>query len=64
MFHVMQRVLQSGRSFFTSFVRMVEVVPVGALSDNYMYILVDEKTRKAAVVDPVDVKAVSCPASS
>lgn len=30
----------------------VELLP--ALSDNYMYLLVDAETREAAVVDPVE----------
>ena len=29
-----------------------------ALSDNYMYLLVDQNTKEAAVVDPVDPEAV------
>ncbi len=34
----------------------VRILP--ALSDNYMYLLVDEATNKAAVVDPVDPDSV------
>jgi len=34
----------------------VRVLP--ALSDNYMYLLVDQNTKEAAVVDPVDPEAV------
>ncbi|XP_034655960.1 hydroxyacylglutathione hydrolase, mitochondrial, partial [Drosophila subobscura] len=30
----------------------VKILP--ALQDNYMYLIVDNKTREAAVVDPVD----------
>lgn len=37
----------------TSLTRM-RVIPVSALSDNYMYILIDEKTKACAVVDPVE----------
>jgi len=37
----------------TSLTRM-RVIPVSALSDNYMYILIDEKTKVCAVVDPVE----------
>ena len=31
-----------------------EVTPVEALSDNYMYLIVDTSTRQAMAVDPVD----------
>merc|ERR1712059_51014 len=34
----------------------VRVLP--ALSDNYMYLLMDQSTRQAAVVDPVDPASV------
>lgn len=36
----------------------MKVTPVPALTDNYMYLLIDENTRQAAIVDPVDVPAV------
>jgi hydroxyacylglutathione hydrolase len=29
-----------------------------ALSDNYMYLVIDEKTKEAAIVDPVEPKKV------
>lgn len=32
----------------------MDVYPIPALSDNYMYILVDRASRQAAVVDPVE----------
>lgn len=38
---------------FTSF-RGFGVVPVPVLGDNYAYLLVDERTREAALVDPAD----------
>lgn len=38
----------------------MKVVPVRALQDNYMYIVIDETTRKAAAVDPVNASAISC----
>lgn len=34
------------------------VVPIAALSDNYMYLIIDQKTSTAAVIDPVDPSAV------
>ena len=30
----------------------IELLP--ALEDNYMYLLIDDKTQEAAIVDPVD----------
>uniref|UniRef100_A0A0M3HTC7 hydroxyacylglutathione hydrolase n=2 Tax=Ascaris TaxID=6251 RepID=A0A0M3HTC7_ASCLU len=36
----------------------MKVTPVPALTDNYMYLLIDENTRQAAIVDPVDVPAI------
>ncbi|XP_070159670.1 transmembrane protein 104 homolog isoform X5 [Polyergus mexicanus] len=35
----------------------VQILP--ALQDNYMYLIIDEATREAAVVDPVDPEAVA-----
>ena len=34
----------------------VHILP--ALCDNYMYLVVDEDTREAAIVDPVEPKKV------
>ncbi len=45
------------QSFFVSIsTRLVamNVIPIEALSDNYMYLLVDEKTKQCAAVDPVE----------
>lgn len=39
--------------------RKMKVIPIPALSDNYMYLLIDEKTNNAAIVDPVNLKGVS-----
>uniref|UniRef100_A0A0R3S212 hydroxyacylglutathione hydrolase n=1 Tax=Elaeophora elaphi TaxID=1147741 RepID=A0A0R3S212_9BILA len=39
--------------------RKMKVIPIPALSDNYMYLLIDEKTSNAAIVDPVNLKGVS-----
>ena len=36
----------------------VRVVPVPALEDNYMYVLIDEETKQCGVVDPVDASAM------
>lgn len=32
----------------------MNVIPIEALSDNYMYLIVDEATKECAVVDPVE----------
>ena len=36
----------------------VRVVPVPALEDNYMYVVIDEETKQCGVVDPVDASAM------
>lgn len=36
----------------------MKVIPVPVRSDNYAYLLVDDATNKAAVVDPFDVSKV------
>ena len=43
-------------SIFTHLNMKVHILP--ALSDNYMYLVVDEKTQEAAIVDPVEPKKV------
>jgi hydroxyacylglutathione hydrolase len=35
------------------------VIPVPALSDNYMYLIIDSASKQAAVVDPVDIDAIT-----
>lgn len=37
----------------------MKVIPVRALQDNYMYLLVDDVTKQAAAVDPVNASAIS-----
>lgn len=37
----------------------VEILP--ALTDNYMYLLIDQDTREAAIVDPVQPQKVTPP---
>lgn len=32
----------------------MKVTPIPALKDNYMYLIVDEDTKEAAIVDPVE----------
>ena len=36
----------------------MKVRPIPALGDNYMYLIIDERTREAAVVDPVEPGSV------
>ena len=49
---------------FTSITRTetmrVKLLP--ALQDNYMYLLIDDKTKECAVVDPVEPEKVCCDA--
>ncbi|KAI8081616.1 hydroxyacylglutathione hydrolase [Halteromyces radiatus] len=44
----------STRTFHTSLVYNMIVKPVPCLKDNYSYLLLDEKTKTAGVVDPVE----------
>lgn len=41
----------------------MRVVEVPCRSDNYMYLLIDEATNKAAVVDPFDFKKITAAAT-
>ncbi len=36
----------------------MNIIPVEALSDNYMYLLVDEESGECATVDPVEPKKI------
>ena len=42
------------RKVLAEFRRTMKVIPVEALSDNYMYILIDESNKVCAAVDPVE----------
>ena len=44
---------------FSPLNKMMNVVPVEALEDNYMYLLIDDATKEAAAVDPVEPTKVS-----
>ncbi|MFH4982467.1 hypothetical protein AB6A40_009176 [Gnathostoma spinigerum] len=46
------------RRLTTSEVPRMRIIPLPALSDNYMYLLIDEETKNAAIVDPVDVPSI------
>ena len=37
----------------------MNIVPIEALDDNYMYLIIDEATKEAAAVDPVEPNKVS-----
>ncbi len=43
---------------FVSHQNKMKVCLLPALEDNYMYLLIDENTREAAIVDPVEPKKV------
>lgn len=32
----------------------MKIIPIQVLEDNYSYILIDDKTKEAAVIDPVE----------
>ncbi len=36
----------------------MKVVPIEALQDNYMYLIIDEASNECAAVDPVEPKKV------
>lgn len=36
----------------------MNIIPLEALQDNYMYLIVDESTKECAAVDPVEPKKV------
>lgn len=42
----------------------MQVQILSALSDNYMYLIVDDATKEAAIVDPVDPETVVAAAQS
>ena len=46
----------SDQKLVTTDTMRVKILP--ALSDNYMYLLVDEESKEAAVVDPVEPETV------
>lgn len=46
-------------STHSSISKMIKVFPIKALQDNYMYLLVDDSTRQAAAVDPVNASAMA-----
>ncbi|CAK5089511.1 unnamed protein product [Meloidogyne enterolobii] len=43
------------RKFSTSLKQKMRVIPIPANADNYQYLIIDSKTNKGAIVDPVDV---------
>ena len=42
----------------------MRVIILPALEDNYMYLLVDEASNDAAIVDPVDPEKVGFPGNA
>ena len=50
-------------AFFSSIASAkMKVVPVPVRDDNYAYLLIDDSTKKAAAVDPYDMKKVQAAA--
>jgi hypothetical protein len=47
---------------FRTLLRQMLVVPVAVRSDNYAYLLIDQQSRRAAVVDPFDMQKVQAEA--
>ncbi|CAK5088212.1 unnamed protein product [Meloidogyne enterolobii] len=43
------------RKFSTSLKQKMRVIPIPANADNYQYLIIDSKSSKGAIVDPVDV---------
>ncbi|KAL1923119.1 uncharacterized protein VTP21DRAFT_9495 [Calcarisporiella thermophila] len=65
MIRIVQRILDQNtaassrlRLFHTSPSRAMKIIPVPVLHDNYSYIIIDEKTNDAAVVDPAEPSKV------
>ncbi|KZT11428.1 Metallo-hydrolase/oxidoreductase [Laetiporus sulphureus 93-53] len=52
------RLTPLARSFASSTAIRMQVLPVLVSADNYAYLLIDEASRKAAVIDPYDVPKV------
>jgi glyoxylase-like metal-dependent hydrolase (beta-lactamase superfamily II) len=51
------------RSFFsTSSIASMKIVPVPVREDNYAYLLIDDKSNKAAAVDPYTISKVKAAA--
>ncbi|GET02311.1 hydroxyacylglutathione hydrolase, mitochondrial isoform X1 [Rhizophagus clarus] len=46
------------RMIFQTVCNNMKVIPVPVLQDNYSYLVIDEKTNEAAVVDPVEPEKV------
>ena len=36
----------------------MNIIPIEALSDNYMYLVIDDETKECAAVDPVEPSKV------
>ena len=47
---------------FRTLLRQMLVVPVAVRSDNYAYLLIDQQSKRAAVVDPFDMQKVQAEA--
>ncbi|KAL4250405.1 metallo-beta-lactamase superfamily protein [Abortiporus biennis] len=56
--------LSRHRSFSTTLVQKMKVIPVEFREDNYGYLLIDEATNKAGAVDPYNVPKLKAAAES
>lgn len=55
----MTTTLRTIQKFSTGVLRReMKVVPISAFADNYMYLLIDEKSKEAAVIDPVNIESI------
>ena len=46
-------------SKYSQNLNQMNVIPIEALDDNYMYLIVDETTKECAAVDPVNPQKVT-----
>lgn len=52
----------SAKSVSGNILTVYQVLPYQARSDNWMYLIIDEGTNEAAVVDPYDASKISAAA--
>jgi hypothetical protein len=50
--------LKISHSKYSQNSNQMSVIPIEALDDNYMYLIVDETSKECAAVDPVNPKKV------
>jgi hypothetical protein len=53
------KIVPQKRHFSSTLIKnKMNVIAIEALQDNYMYLLIDEKTKECAAVDPVEPEKV------